>query len=109
VFAYSAILLFVPLSSVAHASLKDALHLPTHEPKWPSSSRAGVVEGNMGLEKGFFNSVSAGCLLSFACVTLISAMSSPWYQGNVPGLIRMLSALVIPYGLSMSFLIGAGH
>jgi formate/nitrite transporter FocA (FNT family) len=70
-------------------------------------SRTGVVKGNMRLKKGFFSSVSAGCLLSFACVTLNSTMSSPWYQGNVPGLIRMLSALVIPYGLSMGFLTGA--
>jgi formate/nitrite transporter FocA (FNT family) len=69
-------------------------------------SHAGAVKGNMRLEKGS-STVSASCLLSFACVTLISTMSSPWYQGNVPGLIRMLSALVIPYGLSMGFLTGA--
>ena len=71
-------------------------------------SRAGVIKGNMRLEKGFFSSVSAGYLLSFACVTLTSMMSSPWYQGNAPGLAFMLSALVIPYGLSMDFLTGAG-
>ena len=70
--------------------------------------RAGVVKGNMRLEKGIFGSVSAGYLLSFACVTLTSTMSSHWYQGNESGLIRMLSALVIPYGFSMDFLTGAG-
>jgi formate/nitrite transporter FocA (FNT family) len=70
-------------------------------------SRAGMVKGNMRLDKIFFSSVSAGCLLSFACATFISTNSSPWYQEKAPGLIRTVSALVFPYGLCMVFLTGA--
>jgi hypothetical protein len=70
-------------------------------------SRTGVFKGNMRLDRVFFSSISAGCLLSFACATLISTNSSPWYQENAPGLIRTLAALVFPYGLCMVFLTGA--
>jgi formate/nitrite transporter FocA (FNT family) len=70
-------------------------------------SRAGLIKGNMRLDKVFFSSVSAGCLLSFACATFISTNSSPWYQENAPGLIRTFAALVFPYGLCMVFLTGA--
>ena len=70
-------------------------------------SRTGVVKGNMRLDKVFFSSISAGCLLSFACATFLSTNSSPWYQENAPGLIRTISALVFPYGLCMVFLTGA--
>lgn len=39
-------------------------------------SCAGVVKGNMHLDKNFFSSVSVGCLLSLACATSISTVSS---------------------------------
>ena len=40
-------------------------------------SRAGVRKGNMRVDKVFFSSVSAGCLLSFACATFLNTNSSP--------------------------------
>ncbi|KAJ5671464.1 Formate/nitrite transporter [Penicillium longicatenatum] len=69
--------------------------------------RAGVHKGNMRLDKVFLSSVSAGCLLSFACGTALSTNASPWYAENAAGLIRTISALVFPYGLCMIILTGA--
>ncbi|KPI44328.1 putative formate transporter [Cyphellophora attinorum] len=69
--------------------------------------RAGVTKGNERLDKVFMSSVSAGCLLSFACATLLSTNAAPWYQENAPGLIRTIAALVFPYGLCMVVLTGA--
>ncbi|KAJ5683576.1 formate/nitrite transporter family protein [Penicillium macrosclerotiorum] len=68
---------------------------------------AGVQKGNMRLDKVFFSSVSAGCLLAFACGTVLSTNASPWFQENAAGLIRTISALVFPYGLCMIILTGA--
>lgn len=70
-------------------------------------SRAGVTKGNMRLDKVFFSSVSAGCLLAFACGTMLSTSTAPWLQENAPGLIRTIGALVFPYGLVMIVLTGA--
>jgi len=70
-------------------------------------SRVGVQKGNMRLDKVFFSSVSAGCLLAFACATALSTNAAPWYQENAPGLIRTIGALVFPYGLCMIVLTGA--
>ena len=70
-------------------------------------ARAGVIKANTRLDKTFFSSVSAGCLLSFACATALSTNAAPWYQENAPGLIRTISALVFPYGLCMIVLTGA--
>ena len=70
-------------------------------------ARAGVTKANTRLDKAFFSSVSAGCLLSFACATALSTNAAPWYQENAPGLIRTISALVFPYGLCMIVLTGA--
>ena len=88
-------------------------------------SRAGVYKGNMRLDKIFLSSVSAGCLLGFACASALSINSSPWYQDNAPGLIKAIAALVFvstirhpriltdcllsgqPYGLCMIVLTGA--
>ncbi|KAE8354376.1 Formate/nitrite transporter [Aspergillus coremiiformis] len=69
--------------------------------------RAGVAKGNMRLDKVFLSSVSAGCLLAFACGTALSTNTAPWFQENAPGLIRTISALVFPYGLCMIILSGA--
>lgn len=70
-------------------------------------SNAGVQKGNQRLDKVFLSSVSAGCLLAFACGTSLSTNASPWYQDNAGGLIRTISALVFPYGLVMIILTGA--
>ncbi|KAF7170319.1 hypothetical protein CNMCM5623_002763 [Aspergillus felis] len=70
-------------------------------------ARAGVGKGNMRLDKVFFSSFFAGCLLAFACGTLLSTNTTTWFQENAPGLIRTISSLVFPYGLSMIILTGA--
>jgi formate/nitrite transporter FocA (FNT family) len=70
-------------------------------------ARAGVGKGNMRLDKVFFSSFSAGCLLAFACGTLLSTSTTSWFQENAPGLIRTISALVFPYGLCTIILTGA--
>lgn len=69
--------------------------------------KAGVQKGNMRLDKVFLSSVSAGCLLAFACGTVLSTNATPWFQENAPGLMRTISALVFPYGLCMIILTGA--
>ena len=70
-------------------------------------SRAGVMKANMRIDKIFTSSVLAGMLLSFACAALISTSSSPWYQENAPGLIRMIGAIIFPFGLVSIVLTGA--
>ena len=70
-------------------------------------SKTGVAKGNMRLDKVFLSSVSAGCLLAFACGTALATNAAPWFQENAPGLIRTISALVFPYGLCMIILTGA--
>lgn len=62
-------------------------------------SRMGVKKAHMRIDKSFMSAASAGMILSFACATLISTNTSPWYQENAPGLLRTISALVFPYGL----------
>ncbi|CAO2653099.1 Nn.00g025100.m01.CDS01 [Neocucurbitaria sp. VM-36] len=62
-------------------------------------SRTGVKKAHNRLDKTFLSAISAGMILSFACATLISTNTAPWYQENAPGLIRTLAALVFPYGL----------
>ncbi|KAJ5646366.1 Formate/nitrite transporter [Penicillium lividum] len=70
-------------------------------------AQAGVVKGNMRLDKVFMSAVSAGCLLSFACGTALSTNSSTWFAENAAGLLRTIAALVFPYGLVMIILSGA--
>lgn len=70
-------------------------------------SRTGTAKGHSRLDKVFFSSVFAGSLLAFACGTLLSTNAASWYQGNAPGLIRTVSALIFPYGLSMILLTSA--
>lgn len=70
-------------------------------------AKAGVQKGNMRLDKVFFSAISAGCLLAFACGTVLSTNATPWFQENAPGLMRTISALVFPYGLCMIILTGA--
>lgn len=48
-------------------------------------SRAGVAKANMRLDKVFMSAVMAGMLLAFACATVLSTYTAPWYQTNAPG------------------------
>lgn len=70
-------------------------------------SRTGVKKGNMQPLQAFLSAVSAGCLLSFASASFLVTNTAPWYQENAPGLVRMLGALVFPYGLVLIILTGA--
>jgi formate/nitrite transporter FocA (FNT family) len=70
-------------------------------------SRAGVAKANMRIDKIFFSSFMAGCLLAFACAASLSTQTSPWYQDNAPGLIRMIGAIIFPFGLVTIVLTGA--
>ncbi|KAK8117756.1 formate/nitrite transporter family protein, partial [Apiospora kogelbergensis] len=69
--------------------------------------RAGVVKGNTRPDKVFLSGVSAGCLLSFACAAVLSCNASPWYAENAPGLLRLIAALIFPFGFVMITLTGA--
>jgi formate/nitrite transporter FocA (FNT family) len=60
--------------------------------------RAGISKGNMRVDKVFISAVNAGLILSFACATYLTAITSPWFQDNAPGLIKVLGALLFPYG-----------
>ena len=70
-------------------------------------SRAGATKANMRIDKIFFSSFMAGCLLAFACAASLSTQTSPWYQDNAPGLIRMIGAIIFPFGLVTIVLTGA--
>ncbi|KAF2088942.1 formate/nitrate family transporter [Saccharata proteae CBS 121410] len=70
-------------------------------------SRAGVHKGNMQPHRVFLSAVSAGCLLSFAAASCLTANTSTWLQTNAPGVARILGALVFPYGLVLIVLTGA--
>lgn len=70
-------------------------------------AQSGVNKGNMRLDKVFFSSFSAGCLLAFACGTVLSTSTTVWFQDNAPGLIRTIAALLFPYGLCLIILTGA--
>ena len=62
-------------------------------------SRAGVGKANMRIDKTFFSAFMAGCILAFACAATLVTNTAPWYQENAPGLIRMLGAVIFPWGL----------
>lgn len=70
-------------------------------------SRAGVSKANMRLDKMFFSAFMAGAILALACATSLSTNTAPWYQENAPGLIRMIGAVIFPWGLTMIVVTGA--
>ncbi len=70
-------------------------------------SRAGVAKANMRIDKMFFSAFMAGCLLALACATALSTNTAPWYQENAPGLIRMIGAVIFPWGLVTIVVTGA--
>lgn len=70
------------------------------------TGRAGALKANMRIDKMFISSVVAGMLLAFACAVSLSTQTSPWYQENAPGLIRMIGAVIFPFGLVMIVVTG---
>lgn len=70
-------------------------------------SRAGVAKATMRIDKMFISSFMAGCLLAFACAAALSTNASPWLQTYAPGLIRMIAAIIFPFGLVTIVLTGA--
>ncbi|KAF2723498.1 Formate/nitrite transporter [Polychaeton citri CBS 116435] len=70
-------------------------------------SRVGTMKANARVDKMFISAVLAGCLLAFACAVVLVVNSSPWYQENAPGLIRMIGAIVFPFGLVTIVLTGS--
>jgi formate/nitrite transporter FocA (FNT family) len=60
--------------------------------------RTGIAKANMRVDKTFLSAINAGLILSFACATYTTVLSSPWFQENAQGLIKILGALVFPYG-----------
>lgn len=87
----------------------DCVNLTAYTPAETTElvSRAGVKKGNTPPHKIFLSAFSAGCLLSFGCAVSLTVLSSPWYQENAPGLIKIVGALVFPVGLVMVALTGA--
>ena len=70
-------------------------------------SRAGVAKAKMRVDKIFFSSFMGGALLAFAAAVCLITNTSPWFQTNAPGLIKMLGAMIFPIGLVMVVLTGA--
>jgi formate/nitrite transporter FocA (FNT family) len=68
---------------------------------------AGASKGATRADKVFFSAISAGCLLAFACGTVLTTGTAPAWQESAPGLLRTIRALVFPYGLCMILLTGA--
>lgn len=71
-----------------------------------SAGRQGVYKANMRIDKMFISAVVAGMLLAFACAVSLSTQTAPWYQQNAPGLIRMIGAVIFPFGLVMIVVTG---
>lgn len=70
-------------------------------------SRAGCYKAKMRIDKVFMSSFMAGALLAFAAAVCLVVNSSPWYQENAPGLIKMLGAMIFPIGLVMVVMTGS--
>ena len=71
------------------------------------SSRAGAAKARMRIDKVFMSSFMAGAILAFACACVAEVNTSPWYQENAPGVIKMFAALIFPFGLVVIILTGA--
>lgn len=70
-------------------------------------SRAGVAKANMRIDKILISSFMAGAILALACAATLSTNVAPWYQENAPGLIRMIGAVIFPWGLTTVIITGA--
>lgn len=71
------------------------------------SSRAGAYKAKMRIDKIILSSFMAGALLSFAGACNVIIQTSPWFQDNAPGLIKMMGALIFPFGLVIIIMTGA--
>ena len=71
------------------------------------ASRAGAYKAKMRIDKIIVSSFMAGALLSFAGACYVTINTAPWYQENAPGLIRMMGALIFPFGLVVIVMTGA--
>jgi len=71
------------------------------------ASRAGAYKAKMRIDKIILSSFMAGALLSFAGACYVTINTSPWYQDNAPGLIKMMGALIFPFGLVVIVMTGA--
>ena len=69
-------------------------------------SHAGIKKGNMRPDKVFLSAVSAGCLLNFGSAVMLIAITSPWYEENAPGLLKIIGALVFPFGFAAVIVTG---
>ncbi|KAH7030731.1 putative formate/nitrite transporter [Microdochium trichocladiopsis] len=71
------------------------------------ASRTGAKKGYMRPEAVFLSAISAGCLLSFASASFLIITTSPQLQEDAPGLLKMLGALIFPFGLVIITITGA--
>lgn len=103
-------LLLVRIATTPPAKMQDPLHVITncYNPRETveQAGRSGVIKANMRIDKMFISSVVAGMLLAFACAVSLSTQTAPWYQENAPGLIRMIGAVIFPFGLVMIVVTG---
>jgi formate/nitrite transporter FocA (FNT family) len=85
---------------MANPTVVTVANLAAHTPAETIElvSRAGVGKGNMRPDKVFLSAMSAGCLLSFACAVSLCCSTAPWYQENAPGLLRIIAAMIFPFG-----------
>ncbi|KAI5273421.1 Formate/nitrite transporter [Aureobasidium subglaciale] len=70
-------------------------------------SRMGAAKARMRIDKIFVSAFMAGAILAFACAAVSVVNTAPWYQENAPGVIRLFSALIFPFGLVAIILTGA--
>lgn len=71
------------------------------------ASRMGAVKARMRIDKIFFSGFMAGAILAFACAAVSVVNVAPWYQQNAPGVIKLMAALIFPFGLVAIILTGA--
>jgi len=71
------------------------------------ASRSGAKKGYMRPEAILLSAISAGCLLSFASASYLIIGTSPKLQEDAPGLLKMVGALIFPFGLVIITLTGA--
>ena len=89
----------IPTQQQAYSMHQSPNNAYTPQESFELVSRMGVKKAYMRIDKSFLSACSAGMILSFACATLISTNTAPWYQENAPGLLKTIAALVFPYGL----------
>jgi formate/nitrite transporter FocA (FNT family) len=71
------------------------------------ASRMGAAKARMRMDKIFTSGFMAGAILAFACAAVSVVNTAPWYQENAPGVIKLFSALIFPFGLVAIVLTGA--